>query len=55
MKTFILEINCENAAFDGDPMEEVLRILQAYIDGNREAEILRDFNGNPVGKVHIYD
>ncbi len=55
-----IEIECENVAFDGRPEDEIYRILQEYI--NRDVDmvdidviVLKDINGNSVGRVICYD
>jgi len=50
--TFILKIDCDNAAFEGDPGAEVSRILRdtaGQIEQGLERVRLRDANGNVVG------
>ena len=58
---FIVEIECENAAFVGDRSLEIQRILQTVIE-NLEygADIdynypLHDINGNKVGKAEMLE
>jgi hypothetical protein len=55
---FIVEIDCDNAAFEGDPMWEVARILKEQATklerwlGDAEPvlkDTLKDINGNKVG------
>lgn len=52
---FTLEIECDNAAFEGDPNEEIARILRDLVDdlearpAARGTFPLRDSNGNRVG------
>lgn len=56
---FVIEIECDNEAFDGKAMKEVARILDSqshklkYNDDGAEkpdwADTLRDVNGNRVG------
>lgn len=46
-----LEIELDNAAFEDDVEEEVLRILSTV--RVRDGQILRDINGNKVGKVEL--
>ena len=57
---FIVEIKCDNAAFEDYLCDEVARILQSVREsltqgGLREVDNrqknLRDFNGNIVGKA----
>lgn len=49
---FVLEIDCDNAAFEGDQRYcEVHRILQE-IDPSEGPPTLRDINGNRVGEWH---
>ena len=55
---FVIEINCNNDAFIGDPMREVVKILKNQATklekwtGDAEPiwrDSLRDDNGNKVG------
>lgn len=48
---FKLEINCDNAAFEGDPSYEVRRILEELVHNMEDVceHKLRDINGNIVG------
>lgn len=49
--TFKLQIDCDNAAFSDNPLEEVGRILKELsekIDANEHGKIY-DYNGNKVG------
>lgn len=54
---FIVEIACDNAAFDPDPAPEVTRIVQAVADTAKggyfkydgDEQVLFDINGNRVG------
>lgn len=50
-----ITINTDNAAFEGDPSVEVVRILYRLmkdIEGNGLCEFnLRDINGNKVGEA----
>lgn len=54
-----LEIDCENAAFEGDPTHEVARILRKAADriereGKRCSGFkLMDVNGNSVGELSV--
>lgn len=52
MTRFTLKFSMDNAAFDGDPAPELLRILArvsvAVADGETELPVL-DVNGNVVG------
>jgi len=57
MATFMLEINCENAAFQDDCLAyELARILRAlsekvkHLDATDDKGVLRDENGNKVGE-----
>lgn len=53
---FILEIDCDNAAFEPDAKREIARILRraaSKIDDNDSYQHLRDINGNKVGKWEI--
>jgi len=53
---FVLEIDCDNAAFDEDPVPEVIRILAETVgklaDGGRSV-VLVDSNGNSVGRAEF--
>lgn len=58
METVKIEIETENAAFDGYPAAEIARILRAMADdfeerGEPGANAMRDINGNTVAKVTI--
>ena len=56
MKGIRLLIDTRNAAFEGNPNEEVARILRVLsyrIGDGVFPEKLRDINGNTVGYVHI--
>jgi len=56
---FQLTINCDNAAFDGDRVIELQRILQTVIENLEYGAYvdycytLRDINGNEVGEAVI--
>lgn len=60
MAKLTLEIECDNAAFDDHPSDEIARILRGVADdfagygrpGRREIRTgsLRDINGNRVGR-----
>lgn len=57
---FKLEIDCDNAAFVGDPVEEVVRILaearRKLLDADIDEFIkLFDINGNAVGSMYFQD
>jgi len=57
--TILIEICCDNAAFENEPGREIARILcrLAYDFGRWDGAVypevpqLRDINGNAVGKV----
>ena len=52
----ILEINCENSAFDADRNNELSRILRdaaERLSNGKEYGALRDLNGNCVGDYEI--
>jgi len=55
---FVLEIECDNAAFDEDPVPEVIRILAETVgklaDGGRSV-VLVDSNGNSVGRAEFVE
>ena len=47
-----IDINTDNAAFEPDPIPEVVRILRRLaddIEGHNDCESIRDINGNRVG------
>ena len=53
---FILEINCDNAAFDESPATEVARIVRNAAERVEEGiwpGNLRDSNGNTVGSFRF--
>lgn len=59
---FTLEIKCDNAAFDDEPLAEVARILRAEAaridhwvgDGAKTwDDSLHDVNGNKVGSCEL--
>lgn len=53
---FTLTIETDNAAFDEDPEDEIIRILQNVkerIDIGSKEGIVNDINGNPVGKYYF--
>ena len=53
-----ITINCDNAAFEGDPVPEITRILHELIDDldfSEGKQKLRDVNGNVVGFYEIQD
>ena len=56
----IIEIDCDNAVFEGDPRPELARILTQLVTNmdaerfinfhpNNHGRVLRDSNGNRVG------
>jgi hypothetical protein len=58
---FIIEIDCDNAAFENDADGEIMNILKKLTDDMHngafsvsfcEPAILRDTNGNSVGTAH---
>ena len=58
----IIEIECDNAAFDSWPGGEVKRILNGIIPKLDDCKLemldgskLRDINGNTVGKLIVKD
>jgi hypothetical protein len=58
MSELTIEMNLDNAAFEGDPAPEITRILRQLADKIEERGIydeilLRDINGNRVGKAVI--
>lgn len=53
-----IEIDMDNAAFEEFPVGEVEAILRKavsllYFDGSKEVVVLRDRNGNTVGKATV--
>lgn len=51
-RSFKLEINCDNAAFDDDPLVELMRIMEDVaerLDDGQDNGTCRDTNGNEVG------
>lgn len=56
---FVLNVNCDNDTFAGDPRPEVSRILRdiaAQLDNGETAEFFRtifDANGNDVGRFKL--
>jgi hypothetical protein len=52
-----ITLNCDNAAFCDIPEIEIYRILSELADNIDEkgiqAQSLRDFNGNIVGKMEV--
>lgn len=63
MTKITIEINCDNAAFEDNPPEEVARILSRLVcaleDADSDAlpefdgDVLYDSNGNRVGTVDV--
>lgn len=53
MEKVIIEINTGNSAFEENNNMEVARILEELADRFKQGnpEIIRDYNGNKVGKV----
>ena len=55
MKEYQITIKTENAAFEGDPSVEVVRILYRLMRDIESMGLceysLRDFNGNKVGEA----
>lgn len=53
---FTLNIDCDNAAFDGDPADEIVRLLHVVamkIEGGYRDGNLVDLNGNTVGDFEL--
>lgn len=53
-KVFIVSITCDNAAYEGNGLEEhladnLVHIAEQVAGGSTEG-IVRDYNGNKVGK-----
>jgi hypothetical protein len=58
MSGFKLELTCDNAAFEGDPSVEIARIIRDLADSLDQGEldvVLRDINGNRVGKSMYFE
>lgn len=56
---FVVEIDCDNAAFEDEPASELIRILKNQVlpalrDGEEDRR-LRDINGNTVGRFQILE
>ncbi len=56
---FLVEIDCDNAAFEDDPTHEVVRLLRQIVrrlekDGESRGG-LRDVNGNSCGSYKYED
>jgi len=54
-----IEVSTDNAAFEDDP-EELFRVLKDaawqvhnMVNGHEASGVLRDINGNTVGRVHV--
>lgn len=57
MNAFTLNLTCGNAAFEGDPRPEIVRILRSVItdlENGGGSNTLRDINGNTVGNFDLY-
>ena len=55
---FILTIDSDNAAFEGNPADEVARILRDVVvklELGTERGTCTDYNGNKVGKFELID
>jgi hypothetical protein len=55
---FSLNIDCDNAAFDGDPVDEIARIFGVVKSKQRSGRYdgsLLDINGNTVGDYELVD
>jgi hypothetical protein len=59
---FTLTIDCDNAAFEGDPLTEVARILHVqatkmvrFAPESEWNDTLLDLNGNRVGRARMED
>ena len=54
---YVIEIDCENAAFEEEPAREIVRILRHVADQlaweyvPHDVIQLRDLNGNRVGRA----
>jgi len=56
----VIEVGCDNAAFDGCLFQELQRILntvpekvEAMFDRDVSANELRDIDGNTVGSIRV--
>jgi hypothetical protein len=57
MAEFKIKIECDNAAFENDPLAEVARILREAADKLEQGQDgfkLRDINGNTVGSADFH-
>ena len=53
---YIIRINCDNAAFEGEPNYELARILRSVahtLENGRTGMTLFDINGNKVGTARL--
>ncbi len=59
MKTFTLKFDCDNAAFEGDPTPEIVRILRLTAQriemkgAPTHFQTILDINGNDVGRYAL--
>lgn len=57
MANFIVDIDCDNAAFEDEPGHELARILREVADKVEEGTLvgkLRDINGGTVGAFQFH-
>jgi len=55
---FIVNVTCDNAAFEGNPGIEISRILRKVADkveAGQEAGKIMDVNGNSVGEFRLQE
>ncbi len=58
MPRFTLTIDCDNAAFEEQPAQELARILRdvaARIERGTDCGTVHDINGNTVGRFDMMD
>lgn len=57
--TVNIHFSCDNAAFEGEgapiEMARILRELAAEIHDGLQAKIIRDINGNRIGRFELVD
>lgn len=55
----MIDMRCDNAAFDPDPNAEVARILRELADRVEDSrlydQVLHDVNGNQVGTLKVVE
>jgi hypothetical protein len=56
MSKFILEINTDNAVYEESLYDELisnLKLVSNMVDSQKKSGIVRDTNGNKVGKFYM--